>query len=176
MKTTYRDKIGTLPIIVLFGTLYLVSQTIIGIIIQDLNLILFLKAQTTFSKTVFLDLLAQWHQAGLMPDYLHHFYFDFLHPLWYAGFLGALMAKAMNLNQIPYKFNFLLLMPVVAGLLDLVENSFHILFISDAEAITQPRIFASALSANLKWGLAGVSILIILYMLINFLVKRYPTK
>ena len=172
MPQTFRDKIATLPIIIIFGVLYLISQTIIGIIIHDLNPLLFIKAQTTFSKVVLLDLFAQWHQAGLMPNYCRHFYFDFLHPLWYAGFLCALMAKAMNLNQIPQKFNLLLLIPIIAGLLDLVENSFHVLFISNADAITQPRIFVSALSANLKWGLAGVSILIIAFMLVNYFRKR----
>lgn len=167
MRKSYRDKIAALPIIVIFGVLFVISQTIIGIIIHDLNPLLFIQAQTTFSKDVFVDLLAQWQQAGLMSNYAHHFYPDFLHPVWYAVFLCALMAKAMNLNQISPKFNFLLLAPVVAGLLDLVENIFHVLFISDNAAITQPRIFASALSANLKWGLAGISILIIGFLFLR---------
>ena len=115
MLNTFRYRFAHTRLIVFFGLIYAVSQIALGIIIHHLDTLLFLKAQTTFSADVLKDLLTQWDQAGLMPHYRHHFYLDFFHPFWYAMFLAAFLAKAMNLNQLPDKFTPLLLMPVVAA-------------------------------------------------------------
>lgn len=176
MLTRFRARFGTTRIILLFGGIYAVSQAIIGVILKDLDPIAFIRAQTTFSKAVLLALLHQWQDAGLMGNYHLHFYFDFLHPVWYAIFLSALMAGAMNLNDTPQRFNFLLALPFIAGLMDLVENIFHVMFISDFNGITQPMVFFSALAANVKWGLAGLSLILALAWYARYLFARKTEK
>ncbi len=169
MLKTFRYRFAHTRVIVFFGLLYAVSQISLAIIIHDLDTLLFLKAQTTFSADVLKDLLTQWDQAGLMPHYRHHFYLDFFHPFWYAMFLAAFLAKAMNLNQLPDKFTPLLLMPVVAGGMDLVENCFHVFYIADMDAIASWQVGVSALAANIKWGLAGLSVAGIVFLLVRYL-------
>jgi hypothetical protein len=172
MTENIRSKLGATRIVIIFGIIYFISQTIIGLILHDLNPWLFVKAQTTFSKDVYLALLNQWEQTGLMSNYWHHFYLDFFHPIWYAVFLSALMAKAMTLNELSGRHNWLLLLPFVAGLMDLVENCFHVIFISDVHAITLQKIFISALAANIKWGLAGISIVTVIILFGRYLAKK----
>lgn len=169
MLNKFRYRFAHTRVIIFFGLLYAVSQIALGIIIHHLDTLLFLKAQTTFSADVLTDLLTQWDQAGLMPHYLHHFYLDFFHPFWYAMFLAAFLAKAMDLNHLSDNYNPLLLMPMVAGVMDLVENSFHVFYISDIEAIASWQVGVSALAANVKWGLAGLSVAGIAFLLVRYL-------
>ena len=95
-----------------------------------------------------------------MDNYRRHFYFDFLHPLWYALFLSAFMARGFNRNRLSSKANWMLCLPFIAGLMDLIENCFHVRFISDVDTIPSWMIVASASAANVKWLLAGTSIVI----------------
>lgn len=173
MLNNYRNKLGVTRMVVISGLIYFVSQAIIGFIIHDLNPWLFVKAQTTFSKEVYLELLHGWQNAGLMPKYFHHFYLDFFHPFFYAVFLSALMAKAFNLNAVSSRYNWLLAIPFIAGFMDLVENGFHLSFISDVSSITQTKITLSAFASNTKWALAGISLLI---ALIIFAMHRTTLK
>jgi hypothetical protein len=160
MLDVYRSRFGATRIVIISGIIYFVSQAIIASILHDLNPLLFVKAQITFSKDVYLELLNRWQAAGLMPKYFQHFYLDFFHPFFYSVFLSALMAKAMNMNKTPQRLNGLLLIPFIAGVMDLIENCFHVSFISDVNSITQAKVTLSALASNTKWALAGLSLLI----------------
>jgi hypothetical protein len=68
----------------------------------------------------------------------------------------------MNTKSISSRHNWLLTIPFIAGFMDLVENCFHLGFISDVSSITQTKITLSALASNTKWALAGISLLIAL--------------
>jgi hypothetical protein len=159
MLEKYRKKAGTAKIVIVFGVVYIISQAIIGLILHDLGPVQFVKAQTTFSKAVYLELARNWQQNGLMSFYEKHFYFDFLHPLWYSVFLSALIGYALNRGSFPTRYNGLMLMPFVAAIMDLIENFCHLKFISNLDAVSQSMIIVSALAANIKWGLAGLSLL-----------------
>jgi hypothetical protein len=159
MLEPYRTKISAVRWIVFFGLLYFASQAAIGAILKDLDPALFLKAQTTFSRETFLDLIHKWQQAGLMDKYRQHFYLDFFHPLWYGLFLSALLARGFNLNGVAARQNWLLLSPFLASVMDLTENCFHVKFIANPEAVTQWMITISALATNIKWAIAGLSVM-----------------
>jgi len=156
--------LGRNRLLVVFGVLTLASQAIILSILRDLDLLQFARAQTTFSKATFLTLAHQWESAQLLPQYQLHFYFDFVHPIWYSCLLAGFIAKGLDRRGISDRWNWLLLMPFLAGLLDLVENCFHVRFIADLAAVTQPMITLSALAANLKWTLAGLSLVVIAHL------------
>lgn len=156
--------LGRNRLLVVLGVLYVASQAIILSILRDLDLVKFARAQTTFSKATFLTLAHQWESAQLLRQYQLHFYFDFVHPIWYSCLLAGLIAKGLDRRGIPDRWNGLLLMPFLAGLMDLVENCFHVRFIADLDAITQPMITLSALAANLKWSLFGLSLALTLWL------------
>jgi hypothetical protein len=161
---TLRVRLGSNRLLVVFGVLFLASQAIIATILRDLDLVQFARAQTTFSKATYLALAHQWESEQLLPQYQRHFYFDFLHPVWYACLLAGFLAKGLDRRGLSDRWSCLLLMPFLAGLLDLVENCFHVRFIADLASVTQPMITISALASNLKWALAGLSLALILWL------------
>jgi len=160
MRPASASGFGTTKAVLVLGTIYLASQIVIGSIIHDMGSLEFLKAQTTFSKTTYVEQVRQWQERELMGNYRRHFHFDFLHPLWYALFLSAFMAAGFNRNGLPSKINWLLCLPFIAGLMDLIENCFHVRFISDVDTIPSWMIMVSASAANIKWALAGTSVVI----------------
>ena len=160
MFSSYRRRFGTTKAVLILGSVYLASQITIAFIIHDMGPLDFLKAQTTFSRAAYVEQVKQWQARGLMDDYRRHFYLDFLHPLWYGLFLSAFMAAGFNRNRLSSKANWLLSLPFIAGAMDLVENCFHVRFISDVDTISSWMIVVSASAANTKWLLAGTSIVI----------------
>lgn len=161
---TLRVRLGRSRLLVVFGVLFLLSQAMIASILRDLGLLQFVRAQTTFSKATFLALARSWESAQLLPQYQRHFYFDFLHPVWYSCLLAGLIAKGLDRRGASERWSWLLLIPFLAGLMDLVENCFHVRFIADLAAVTQPMITLSALAANLKWALASLSLGVSAYL------------
>lgn len=160
MFSSYRRRFGTKKAVLILGSIYLVSQIIIGSIIHEMGSLEFLKAQTTFSKTTYVEQVMEWKERELMGNYRRHFYFDFLHPIWYALFLSAFMAAGFNRNGLSSKTDWLLCLPFTAGAMDLVENCFHVRFVSDVDTISSWMIAVSASAANIKWALLGASIVI----------------
>jgi len=155
MLDNYRNRFGVTRVVVIFGIIYCIFQVIIGAIIHDLNPLLFVKAQTTFSKAVYLELLHGWQNAGLMPSYFHHFYLDFFHPFFYAVFLSALMAKAFNINTVSSRYNWLLqktnkafpdldsIESYLDGLLDSFENALSLHRAASARDVQFPEMMGS---------------------------------
>lgn len=158
MFSAYRRRFGTPKAVLLLGAIYLASQIAIASIIHDMGALEFLKAQTTFSRATYVEQVKQWQERELMGDYRRHFYLDFLHPLWYALFLSALMAAGFNRNGLSSRSDRILCLPFAAGAMDLVENCFHVRFISDVDTIPSWMIVASATAANLKWLLVAASL------------------
>jgi len=160
MFSSFRRRFGTPKAVLILGSIYLASQITIASIIHDMGALAFLRAQTTFSRTAYVEQVKQWQERGLMGDYKRHFTFDFPHPIWYALFLGALMAAGLNRSRAPARLDRLLCLPFIAGAMDLVENCFHLRFISDVDSIPSWMIVASASAANIKWALVATSIVI----------------
>ncbi len=144
------------------GILFVVSQLAIYLIIRDISPEKLLLLQTSFSRKFFLETIAAWKLAGLLPLFKLHFIPDYLHPVWYSVLLASLMGLALNANRLSPRFDSLLLIPFVAGLLDLLENTMQLIMLADIGKITDGQVVAAALFANLKWLLAGISILLIL--------------
>ncbi len=157
-----RRHLASNRLLLVLGVVYVASQATIAWILRDLGLGQVLEAQTTFSKATFLALVHDWEAARLLPRYREHFLFDFLHPLWYGLLLAGLLAKGLDRSGAAERWNGLLLVPLLAGLMDLAENAFHLRFIADLEAVTQTQVTLSALAANLKWALVAASLALIL--------------
>ena len=144
------------------GVAYLVSQTIILIILHPLGSASVLQLQTTFSPKLFLETISGWESAGLRHLYERHFYFDHLHPLWYSLFLSGLIALVIHRRQLSSRFRLLLIIPFIAGFCDVIENQFHIWFLADLSRVTNVPLSCSAFSCNLKWTLVAFILLFIL--------------
>ncbi|MDP6908847.1 MAG: hypothetical protein QF371_05035, partial [Flavobacteriales bacterium] len=96
----------------------------------------------------------------------------FPHPIWYSVFLASLLAKAMNASHLGSKFNHIMILPFIAGIGDIIENSFHLYFLSDLSNATAPLVFISAFFCNLKWLLCGFSLLLVAFLGMKQMINR----
>ncbi|MDI6741202.1 MAG: hypothetical protein QMD11_00545 [Smithella sp.] len=163
-------------LIALFLFIYFTSQIIIGSILHEIGTLNVLALQTTFSRDMFLSIAASWMASGEIEMYYKHFYFDYLHPLWYSILLSLLIARGFTLNHVNPKFNFMVLTPFMAGLCDLVENSMHVYMLADLDRATHSLVWFSGLAANTKWFLAFLGLGTSVFLIGLWLVKRYILK
>jgi hypothetical protein len=157
-RSTLRQRLDSWRLIAVFGALYGVSQVLISLILRPVGIDKALALQLTTSASTFAHIVDDWRAAGLVPAYLRHFYLDFLHPVWYAVFLAACLAKALHASRASARLDILLVVPFVAAGLDLVENVFHIVLIRNEALITPALVAASGLASNTKWALAALSL------------------
>ena len=149
-----RQRLGRRQVVLGFGSAYLLSQIVLAILLHPLGSSRVLRLQTTLSATEFLDIVGMWQAQGLLPIYLRHYLLDFVHPLWYAVALSALLALVFDANRVPGQYNCLLLTPFVAGTLDLFENVCHLVFLSDLNHLPRAGVALSGFAGGLKWLLA----------------------
>lgn len=140
--------------------IYLVSQAVIGAILHPLGAVNVIRAQTTLSAETWLSFARAWESAGLLYRYRAHFLVDFIHPLWYALALAAAIAWGLQRNGAPAAWDRSLLLPVVAAVMDVVENVCHLVFLSDLDAVSRSLVVVSATASNTKWVLAAASVVL----------------
>lgn len=150
---TFRRAIGNTKITVGSLIIYCVSQVIIMMIVSSLGSDM-LGIQVTLSNDRFLSIARGWESSGLTGTYYRHFYLDFIHPVIYGIFLSSFMAKAFDRRDIPAKLNILLLLPFVASVFDLIENSMHLYLLADLSRVTRGAVMFSGICTNLKWTIA----------------------
>lgn len=171
-----RDKMDSMHIIIITGIVYFLSQITIGMILHHVGIGSVMRLQTALSKDAILSIISEWQRADIAKFYLQHFYLDFLHPLWYSLFLVACMSKIFNTRHFPYRWNYLLFLPFIAGVSDLLENTLHLLFISDRANITSALAFLSGSASITKWVLAGLCTLFVFFYTAKITVERYILK
>jgi len=163
-------------IIAVFALIYFISQMIIGSILHQIGTLNALALQTTLSSDVFKEIVTGWMASGEISIYYKHFYPDNFHPIWYSILLSLLAARAFKINHINPKFNFVILIPFVAGLCDIFENMMHLYFLSDLQRATPALVAVSGLATNAKWFLSlsvlGISCVLIVYWFVRTYLKK----
>ena len=126
--------------------------------------------QTAFSTAKMENILAEWGTEGTSA-YLRMMWADFFFPASY----GIALASAITLLAIPRSENpnkkelVLMLLPLIAGLCDMVENTFHIFLLQNPQNLLVFPTFLAAFFASVKWLLLFLSALIIVvYSLLTF--------
>lgn len=157
-----RNRLSSKKILLIFGVIFILSQAIIGYITTPLGTDKVLEVQTTFSAATFQQIIQDWRETDVIGLYFQHYIFDlFLHPIWYSIFLGAALALAMNYAKISAKYNWVILLPFIAGLGDVVENIAHLMMLYKPELISDLTVGISAFFTNGKWLLCFVSMALI---------------
>lgn len=143
---------------------YLVSQVVIAAQLEHLGALRVFELQVTgFRAADYLQAFSAWQKQGVMPFYRSHLIFDDIHWIWYSVMLTSLMALAMNAADSPPKRNPLLLLPLVAGLCDALENGLQKVFLSDPTfaTVVDPLPLLSTIASIVKWSLVALSLLTI---------------
>lgn len=158
LLSAFRRRTASVRVVAVSGCVYLVSQLIIGHILDPLGPLDVLRAQTTLDPSVVVAIFARWREQHLMDAYVRHYFLDFVHPALYAVLLGSSLALLLDRNRLSDAWNVVLLLPILAALCDLVENVSHVAFLADGANMTPTWVVASGLAAIAKWVLAGGSI------------------
>ncbi len=146
------------------AVIYLVSQLVIAAQLEHLGAYRVFELQVTgFRAADYLRTFASWQKQGVMPFYRSHLIFDDIHWIWYTVMLTSVMALAMNAADSPPQRDPLLVMPIVAGLCDLLENSLQRVFLSDPQfaTVVDPLPLISTVASIVKWSLVVASLLTI---------------
>ncbi len=157
-------------VLIFFGLVFLVSETVIVTILYPTGLTDFVRLQSAgFSAADYLEQFHHWQAAGVLPFYRAHLVVDRWHWIWYSILLGAGLARTMNAAGISDRYNGMLLLPAGAGLADWLENQFQHIFLSDAEfsTVVDPLPLVSTLASHLKWLLIGASLAIIVALVVR---------
>lgn len=160
MLDVLRRRLDAWPLILGSGAVYALSQWWIGRIVHPLGADM-LRVQTVLSADGVREIFASWEARGLLETYAAHYAYDRVHPLWYAVFLASAMARALNASRAPSSRSVLLLLPIIAGGCDVLENSVHLTFLADRANITQAAVLLGNGAAWVKWTLVLVSMVLI---------------
>ncbi len=154
-------------VLVFLGLAYVVSQLAIGAILSFVGLRDFLWLQCCgFSAARYFHVIQRWQTQGVMPFYQAHLAIDRLHWIWYTVLLMAAIARALNASNADQRSNWLLLLPVGAGLADWLENQFQEIFLGAPgfATIVDPLPLVSTCASILKWVLVAVSIAVVVLL------------
>lgn len=160
-----RDILGHWWVVLVFGTICMVSQGIIGAMVAPIGALQLVSLQVTAATAAdYLTTFGQWQEAGLIPFYRAHLIFDGIHWLWYVITLAALLALALKRAGAGERASFLLAIPVLAGMCDLLENTLQQVFLSDAAfaTVVDPLPAISTTASIVKWSLVLMSLVLIL--------------
>lgn len=155
----YRHFVSRKRILLSSLLLFFLSQLTIMLITADLGIDL-LKLQTALTSQAFLYIAHSWKTTGLLTSYYHHFYLDFIiHPMLYGVLLSSLLAWTFNRKRISASFDILLLLPFLASVLDITENSLHFYLLADFSRISGSFVLFSGFCSWLKWIIAFVCLI-----------------
>ena len=159
------------PLFVIFwGVVFTASQLTLYFITKELGPDAIIKLQLAgFKASYYMTMFKEWENAGLMGFYNAHFIFDDFHWLWYALFLSGLIAFLMEKCKIVAEFNYLLVIPFIAGLCDLFENTMQHLFLSgdNYAMIIDPLPMLSTFASISKWLFSFLSIVLIVALILR---------
>lgn len=133
--------------------------------------------QLAFTVEKFQSTLAAWGEENVAA-YIDGMWVDYLYPIAYAlalsGWLAVLTHRA---DHPPSRFTLALFAaPLLAALLDYVENSLHLLMLTVLHATPAALVFLASLAAAVKWTLAGLAILGIVFLSLARIFHRFSPK
>jgi hypothetical protein len=125
--------------------------------------------ELAFSAETFSDIITQWGAEGVRAYQVSTLCIDYWFPVAYAVFLAGLIAVlTVKPGGTPSGLQLTCFaLPFIAGLLDWVENAFHLILLRDPSHVSAPLVLLASIAAAAKWGLIVFSILAILYITVS---------
>ena len=151
-----RNMLGQGWLALLAGLIFLISQGLIASILHEGNASsLLFQFQFTYDAASFSELLAHISDDQLAALQAH-FHYDHIHPLWYGLLIMSLTAWLLKVNQLPARWDLLIILGAVPSVMDVIENSLHEPVFMGITAASQPAIALAGACATTKWLLAAL--------------------
>lgn len=106
------------------------------------------------------DIVHQWAVAGIFPLDERYLWIDFLFPCAYAVLPSSLLAWVAKgwYGESPRGFVVVLALPLVAGLLDRVENVLLLILLGGTSSFSTLMILGAAAISEVEWVVPLVSV------------------
>jgi len=130
--------------------------------------------ELAFTKSAFNQILDKCGADGIR-SHLIMIWVDYLFIIAYTGFLANLLGSLLKGRGIDYEraltfFSF----TIIAGVLDLIENTFLLIQLPNSESLSGVLIFLASSAAAIKFILIGITITLILYYLVTMKSRLVP--
>lgn len=127
--------------------------------------------QFSFTHERFMKVITGWGNDGI-ATFLKTMWIDYLFPIFYATLLGSIQARVLlrKVHPVTLTQHILIAIPYAAALFDYMENTLHVILLSQPAPYSSTLILAASMCASIKWALIFVSIVSISYSL------RTPTR
>ena len=131
--------------------------------------------QLACSEEAFDAILRQWGADGIRYYQLSTLAIDYVFPVAYAVLFSSLIALlGSRPGREPSTIHLGCLgMPLVAGGLDWMENTLHLVVLSGVIANRGPWILLAFIAASIKWGLLGLSGVLVAWHLVRKVMRRF---
>jgi hypothetical protein len=125
--------------------------------------------ELAFSAEAFSSIITQWGAEGVRAYQVSTVCIDYWFPVAYAMFLAGLIAVlTFKPGGTPSRLQLTCFaLPFIAGLLDWMENTLHLILLRDPSHVSAPLVVFASIAAALKWGLIVFAILAILYITVS---------
>ncbi|MGH0035714.1 MAG: hypothetical protein ACQGVK_11880 [Myxococcota bacterium] len=151
------------------GLLFVVSQGAILFVVAPIGGELLELQCLGFSAERTLAIYREWERSGAMSAYRAHFTLDAVHWVWYSVFATCLLCRQFERHRVDPRFDWILIAPLVSGLLDALENGIqqHFLHSPDFAAITDPLALLGTLASWGKWLLVAGYVSLALLLIVR---------
>lgn len=164
MVTLQKNKKVLIGFGILTGIMYIIVMFIINPMIDGKMGIEVIKLQLSFTTENGKSILNGWNEIG-QQNFLKYIYTDYIYAFAYSIFLSSIYLNKVLKNNIKIvgKHILILLLPFVAGLFDMIENTIEIFFIKNPNGFSELLFSFHSILASLKW----LALPIIIYYLIK---------
>ena len=165
MVTLQKNKKVLIGFGILTGIMYVIVMFIINPLIDGKIGLEVIKLQLSFTTENAKEILNNWNEIG-QQNFLKYIYTDYIYAFAYSFFLSSLYLNKLLKNNIKLagKHIYILILPFIAGLFDMIENTIEISFIKNSNDFSELLFTFHSVLSSLKW--------LILPIMIYFLSKR----
>ncbi len=145
--------------------MYIIVMFIINPLIDSKIGLEVIKLQLSFTTENGKEIINSWNEIG-QQNFLKYIYTDYIYAFAYSIFLSSLYLNKLLKNNIKLagKHIFVLILPFIAGLFDMIENTIEIFFIKNPRDFSELLFAFHSVLSSIKW--------LILPLMIYFLIKR----
>lgn len=165
MVTLQNNKKMLIGFGILTGIMFIIVMFIVNPMIDTKTGLDVIKLQLSFTTKNGKSIIDNWNDIG-QQNFLKYIYTDYIYAFSYSIFLSSLYLNKLLKNHIKIidKHYLILILPFVAGLFDMIENTVEIFFIKNSNNFSELLFSIHSILASLKW----LGLPIIIY----FLIKR----
>lgn len=150
-----------------FTSMFFVLNALVMFILdaqlRPLNCPDMISLELVFSKTGLSDIINQCGDDGIR-SHLIMLWVDYIFIFSYVGFLANLLGsllRDMDYDRALKLFS----IPIIAGVLDIIENTIFLFQLQNTESLSGLFIFLASSAAVVKFILIGITIILIVYFL-----------